>query len=545
MEAIDFERLIESLKRPEAYPHPAVPVTHIETHISHVLLAGDFAYKLKKPVKLGFLDFSTLERRRHDCEEELRLNQRLAADLYIAVVAVTGTPAAPQIGGSDSVLEYAVQMRRFPQEALLDRQPLTHQLMIRLAETVAEFHAQIPIADDREGFGTPEAVLAPLLDNLAELRVHSLTPENQARLERLDAWIHQRSQALFAVFEQRRQHGYVRECHGDMHRGNIAVVDGEIRIFDALEFSPVLRWIDTASEVAFVIMDLEQDGESGFARLFLNRYLERSGDYGALSVLDFYKVYRAMVRAKVQAIRLDQDSQHPETASDQQPCIDYLALAESYTQPRHPYLLIVSGLSGSGKSFLASQLREALPLIHLRSDVERKRIFGLIETARTFSSVDAGIYFPSATNWTYDRLHRLADAILISGYAVLVDATFIERGRREHFRDLAHRHRVGFATIALDAPPHILRQRLIRRHALGGDASEANLAVLEQQVAIRQGASTTEMADTLIIDTTNTPPLTEILVMLEAILDTGRPPEARVNTALSEQSEDHHIEPSA
>jgi aminoglycoside phosphotransferase family enzyme/predicted kinase len=519
MEANDFSRLIVALMRPEAYPHPADPVEHIETHISHVLLAGDFAYKLKKPLDLGFLDFSTPERRRHFCEEELRLNWRLAEDLYLDVVAVTGTPTTPRIGGAGPVLEYAVKMRRFPQAALLDRQPLTDGLMIRLAEEVADFHARIPVADHRLDFGSPEAVLAPMLENLAQVRARGVTPENLTRLDRLEIWTHERFRELTPTLEERRRQGHVRECHGDMHRGNIALVDGEIRIFDAIEFNPNLRWIDTASEVAFLVMDLEQAGELGLARLFLNRYLERSGDYGTLDVLDFYQVYRAMVRAKVLAIRLEQGDLDPAAASaERHLCTCYLTLAESYTQPRHPHLLIVCGVSGSGKSRLSYRLREALPLIHLRSDVERKRLFGLDETARTLSGVDSGIYFPSATNWTYDRLHRLADAILANGYGVLVDATFIARERRERFMRLARKHRAAFAILALDAPIKVLRERLRRRLALGEDASEADLAVLERQLALRQCLSEREKPYAVMIDSTDTPPIGKILVSVEAVL---------------------------
>lgn len=535
MEADDFSPLIAALMRPEAYPHPADPVEHIETHISHVLLAGDFAYKLKKPLDLGFLDFSTLELRRHFCEEELRLNRRLAEDLYLEVVAVTGTPTAPRIGGAGPVLEYAVKMRRFPQESLLDRQPLTSDLMTRLAEEIADFHAHIPVADRHLDFGSPDAVLMPMLENLTQVRARAVIPDNLTRLDRLEAWTRARFQALTPTLEQRRRHGYVRECHGDMHRGNIALVDGEIRIFDALEFNPNLRWIDTASEVAFLIMDLEQAGEAGFAQLFLNRYLESSGDYGALDVLDFYKVYRAMVRAKVLAIRLGQGDLDPaEAFAERNLCTRYLTLAESYTLPRHPRLLIVCGVSGSGKSRLAYRLREALPLIHLRSDVERKRLFGLGETARTQSGIDSGIYFPSATNWTYDRLHRLTDAILANDYDVLVDATFIARERRERFMRLARKHRAAFAILALDAPLEVLRERLGRRLALGEDVSEADLAVLERQLALRQCLSEVEKSYAVMIDSTDTPPLAEILARVEAIL--GGVPDAPTRASRSSDS---------
>ncbi|MCG6897729.1 MAG: AAA family ATPase [Thiocapsa sp.] len=536
MDVDDFPRLIEALLRPDPYPHPADPVRHIETHISHVFLAGPYAYKLKKPLDLGFLDFSTLERRRHCCEEELRLNRRLAPDLYIGVIAITGTASAPRIGGEGPVQEYAVQMHRFAQAALLNRRELSGDLMDRLAEEVADFHARIPVAACAGPFGTPEAVLAPMLENLDQIRARIPLPDQLARLDRLETWTCSRWEALIPAIERRRRDGFVRECHGDMHRGNIALIDGEIRIFDAIEFNPALRWIDTASEVAFLIMDLEESGAVPLARRFLNRYLERSGDYGSLEVLDFYKVYRALVRAKVLAIRLRQAALDPaEVRQDVDNCGRYLALAESYTVRRSPRLLIACGLSGSGKSYLARRLREALPLIHLRSDLERKRLFGIAEANTAPTSVDAGIYFPAATDWTYHRLLRLAEAILHDGYDALVDATFITRERRARFRGWAARHRVPFAILAMDAPLAVLRKRIRSRLAEGADASDANLEVLEHQRAALQALTSEERAHAVFIDTSRTPSLPEILIRIEtalvgasgdASLRQGAPPES-------------------
>ncbi|HSO82938.1 AAA family ATPase [Thiocapsa sp.] len=518
MDVDDFPRLLEALMRPDAYPHPVDAVERIETHISHVFLAGAFAYKLKKPIDLGFLDFSTLERRRRCCEEELRLNRRLAPDLYLGVVAVTGTASAPHIGGSGPAHEYAVQMHRFPQEALLDRQELSGELIDRLAVEIAEFHARIPVADIESPYGTPEAVLAPMVENLMQIRSRALLPDPRDRLDRLETWTRMRWQALSPMIERRRRNGYVRECHGDMHRGNIALVDGEIRIFDAIEFNPFLRWIDTASEIAFLIMDLEESGATTLARRFLNRYLERSGDYELLALLDLYKVYRALVRAKVMAIRLGQPDLEPaQQALDRSICIRYLELAESYIGPRSPRLLLACGMSGSGKSYMARRLREALPLIHLRSDIERKRLFGISETVSTRASLDAGIYFPTATAWTYARLLRLAEAILGYGYDVLVDATFICAARRALFWDFARRHRIPAAILALDAPVDLLRNRIIRRRAENQDVSDADLRVLERQRRALEPLASDERARAVFIDTSQTPSLAEVLDRIESV----------------------------
>lgn len=519
MDRDDFPRLIEALLRPAAYPHPADPVEHIETHISHVLLAGDFAYKLKKPLDLGFLDFSTLERRRHCCEEELRLNRRLAADLYLEVVSISGPIEAPRIGGTGPVLEYGVRMRRFPQESLLDRLVLSPALMDRLAEVVADFHASIPRADMTSRFGTPSMVRAPMLENLEQIRSRTASSSVRERVDRLEAWTRGCWQGLISAIEQRRRHGHVRECHGDMHRGNIALIDGEIRIFDAIEFNPGLRWIDTASEIAFLIMDLEECGATSLAQRFLNRYLERCGDYESLELLDFYKVYRALVRAKVLAIRLHQADLEPAEATRDIALFErYLDLAESYTGTRVARLVLACGLSGSGKSHLACQLREVMPLIHLRSDIERKRLFGLAETATTRASPESGIYFPLATQWTYARLLRLADRILGYGYDVLVDATFIARKRRAHFWAMARRRRVQATILCLDAPLDILKERISQRLACGDDASEADLRVLERQCAEQEPLTAEELGYAVLIDTTQPILLPALVTRIETAL---------------------------
>ncbi len=524
----DFPRLVAGLRRPEAYPPGLIgaegAIEHLETHISHVFLAGDRAYKLKKPVNLGFLDFSTAERRLEFCREELRLNHRLAPELYLGLVAVTGTPDQPRLGGDGPVLEYLVEMRRFDQRDRLDHRVLTPALIDRLAARLAAFHDDLPPAPADSPYGTPEAVLAPMLENFRQIRARSLGVECQAGLDRLEEWTRARWRELTPVIEQRRAGGRVRECHGDLHRGNIALVKGEPLFFDALEFAPQLRWIDTASELAFLLMDLEEAGEGSLARQLLNAYLEQSGDYGALQVLDLYQVYRALVRAKVLAIRLGQgELTVEEDAADHQACAGYLALAASYTRrrERQPRLLLTSGLSGSGKSWLASQLREVLPLIHLRSDIERKRLFGFAPEERTGSPTDGGIYTPDASFRTYDRLRELAAMILGCGYDVLVDATFLRRDQRRVFRELAAAKGAGFALLVMEAPIEVLRKRVASRQATGADASEAGLAVLERQLRTQEALEAEEMPQALIVDATAPPALEELMAAVAELTGVG------------------------
>lgn len=510
------DRLIAGLRHPSAYLHPVERVQHIETHISHVLLAGEYAYKVKKPLDLGFLNFSTLERRRFCCEEELRLNRRLAPRIYLDVVPVTGAPERPRMGGDGDALEYAVKMRRFEQDALLTRLPVTRSLVDRIAERVAGFHAVVPEAGRGCEYGTPEAVTLPMIENFVQIRTHLRESGALARLLPLEKWTRERRDALWSVLQRRRDEGYIRECHGDMHRGNIALSDGELVIFDCIEFNPALRWIDTMSELAFLVMDLEEARGDDRARRLLNRYLEISGDYAGLLVLDFYKVYRAMVRAKVIAIRLGQPDLEPaEAAGDRDEYDRYVALAQGYTRESPRRLMIMHGVSGTGKSRLGALLRERLPLIHIRSDLERKRLFGLGAQARTGSGRDSGIYSSEAGDRTYARLRKLAAKILDAGYSPLVDATFLKQSRRAPFLDLAAEKGCPCTILDLAAPESVLRERVKAREVKGEDASEADVAVLEAQLASFEPLSEAERELAVGVDTHRPPKLGELLGMID------------------------------
>jgi aminoglycoside phosphotransferase family enzyme len=374
--------LIAGLLRPEAYSHPAPAPRLIETHISWVILAGDHAYKLKKPLDLGFLDFSTLDKRRACCEAEIRLNRRLAPHIYEAVVPVTGSPDEPRFGGEGPPLEWAVKMRAFPAEATLDREPaITPDQIDAIADQVAVFHDAIDVAPAESPYGLPEVVIAPVEANFAHLR--SLSPPARALplLERLETWSRAEGERLTTHFAARKAGGFIRECHGDLHLGNIAWIpdsplpfstggmknQGKPLIFDAIEFNPALRFIDVINEVAFLAMDLRHRGRDDLAWRCLNRYLEHGGDTTGLATLPYYQVYRAMVRAKVSAIRASQSD------GDFGECLGYLDLADRLAHDRHPALILMHGVSGSGKTWYSQQMLEALGAVRLRSDVAGPR----------------------------------------------------------------------------------------------------------------------------------------------------------------------------
>jgi len=506
----DNSTLIEALQDDKVYGHPVDRIELVETHISWILLTGPYAYKIKKPVNLGFLDFSTLELRHHYCEEELRLNRRLAPQIYLEVVAITGTRSRPSLNGWGPVIEYAVKMVQFDPDQqfdrLITRGALATAHVDQLARRIAAFHSEAAVAAATTPYGGPEAITAPVKENFHQLRPLPGYIAEEEHLRQLEAWSEQYSHALAPLFVLRKAQGFVREGHGDLHLANITLIDGEPVVFDCLEFNERLRWIDTMSDVAFLVMDLDAHRRSDLAARLLNGYLEACGDYDGLRLLDYYRVYRSLVRAKVTRLRLAQvasahHGETPDLALSQQ-LVGYLRLAAGYTRTRPRGLIITHGLSGSGKSTIAQLLVEHCGMIRVRSDVERKRLYGLPPEAHSGAAIDRDIYQPAATEHTYSRLAELARTIDAACYPVIVDATFLRRSQREAFRQLAAELRIPFLILSCHAPDAQLRQWIRERGAAGGDVSEADLAVLDRQIATQEVLGPEEQGKVLSVDTT-------------------------------------------
>lgn len=449
------------------------PVQLVETHISWVLLAETLAYKVKKPVRLAFVDFRTLALRRHFCEEELRLNRHLAPSLYLRVAPICGIPQAPRIDGPGEPIEYAVCMRRFAPGALLSERvaagTLQPEQLEGFARRLARFHEEAPIAPERD---CTERVVGPVIGVLRELRTHV----DAARIAVLESWIEARAEALRDAWSARQRDGRVRECHGDLHLANVVLLDAEVTAFDCVEFDLALRQTDVLADVGFLTMDLKANGRSDLAFRFLDAYLQCCGDYAGLPVLRFYEVYRALVRALVACLRA---ADHGASASSGP---DYLACAERLAQGTGSAarLLITHGVSGSGKSTVAQRLLAMAGAVRLRSDVERKRLFGLAALER--STERAPIYTPDATVRTFERLAQHARTALRAGYPVIVDAAFLRRTERDLFRALAAELHVPFTILHCRASDENLRERITVRNAEGGDPSEADLEVLARQL---------------------------------------------------------------
>lgn len=485
--------LLEAMQNPAIYDHPVGQFQLIETHISWVLLTGSYVYKIKKAVDFGFLDYSTLKKRHTQCEEELRLNRRTAPELYLEVVAIGGTVQKPLLSDVTVPIEYAVKMRQFDQESLFSRLlkagQLTEKHITELAGTVAAFHSRVEAASAESPYGAPDAVYYPITENFRHIGKLISEPETVERLARLESWSRTRFDELKEFIKARKQQGFVRECHGDLHLNNITLIDGVPVLFDCIEFNPSFRFIDTISEIAFLVMDLEENHRPDYATLFLNSYLQQTGDYAGCRLLRFYQCYRAMVRAKVATLMLDQNN-----------FLGYLSQAENYTKPTQPQLIITRGLSGSGKSYISDQLLRHLMAIHLRSDIERKRLFGLKPEEKSDSALASGIYSSEATENTYNRLLEQAKTLLTAGLTVIVDATFSDRSLRDPFRNMAEALGCRFTILDITADQQLLRDRILQRQRSDNDPSEAGISVLEHQLQRYTPLDRDELGNTISIN---------------------------------------------
>lgn len=508
--------LIKALQNPTLYDHATEGFKVLETHISWIILTGPYAYKIKKPVNFGFLDFSTLDKRKHFCHEELRLNRRLAPSLYLDVVPIFGTATSPCLAdkamqssitsSTKPLIEYALKMVQFPQQGLLDqleqKQQLTAEHIQQLATSLAHFHQSIAVADTTSTFGTPPAVINPARQNFEQIQLRLGEPALREELARIQAWTETTFQRLRPVIEQRKANGYVRECHGDLHLGNITEFNQELVIFDCIEFNPGLSWIDVISDLAFLTMDLEKRQQFAYANQLVNQYLSITGDYPGLALLDFYKAYRAMVRAKVALLSLSRpgDSNggsHEENDTLMSQYRQYTALADRYEAIPNRYILLMHGYSGSGKSVISEQLTRQLGAIRIRTDVERKRLYHYQANQPTNSPQNSGIYTEEATQKTYAQVANLTASVLESGLPVVVDATHLKQWQRQLFLQQAEQHAVPLLIISCEATNTELKKRIVARAKRQQDASEADITILEKQQLTAEPLSDQELRYTM------------------------------------------------
>jgi len=493
--------LIEQFKDSSVYGHSVDGqiVVH-ETHISWVILAGHFAYKVKKAIETDFLDYTSLSKRHHACCEEMRLNSRYADGMYLDVVPIAMEDGCVKMDGDALPIEFAVRMRRFPEDSLLanriDANRVNDSDMFQLAKSIASFHRRADVWR-----GSSDQAVAGILNqakaNFTNLYCPPLS-EHENTLRQLEDWTDQFFARHKTLFERRVCEGFVRECHGDLHCENIVFWHEHFVPFDGIEFNSDYSWIDVLSDVAFLTMDLQARDRTDLAACFLNAYLEQTGDYESLQLLIWYKVYRALVRAKVAMLRYQQTSldagQPLELIATAK---KFLLLAHQWIEAGPHHLWITHGVSGSGKTTGSLEHVKAKGAIRIRSDIERKRLIGTSPTLHSSMGLDEGIYAATTTRATYQALLGLARKILRSGFSVVVDATFLRFSDRKLFCDLARAEGVPFHILDFQAETTVLRRRIADRALARVDASDANLLVLERQLTEQDPLNDCELKQTV------------------------------------------------
>lgn len=468
------EKQIDSLLQAAAYPDAAESVEFIQTHISWIFLAGDFAYKIKKPVNFGFLDFSTLEKREFYCHEEVRLNRRLSPEIYLGVSAVREVGGGAGFSGDGKIIDYAVKMVRLPKERMADRLlakgELTAEDVKRVAERVARFHLEAARSSAIDAYGQLEVIRSNWEENFRQTGPFSGITIEKGDLELIRVWASRFMAENAALFNGRINGGFIRECDGDIHLENICLTE-RVQIFDCIEFNERFRYCDTAADVAFPVMDLEFGGRADLAAVFLREYLAVSNDNGLVPLMDFYRVYRAFVRGKVESFRLnDSGIGDEEKSGARKRAARYFGLAVDYAKKggELPALIMVCGLSGSGKSTLARALAVELGLEILSSDIVRKELANIPLTRHSQENYGEGLYSRARSEATYSELGARAGRVLASGRGVIVDATCKRRAEREELRRLAREGGVPLFQLLVRAPEELIRQRLNQRNSQEG-----------------------------------------------------------------------------
>jgi uncharacterized protein len=490
-------KVLDFLGRPQSYAPPPSAVERIDTHASSVFLAGDFAYKVKRAVTYPFLDFSTLELRHAACLNELRINARTAPQIYIEVIPITiGDKGRFQFSGDGTIVEWVLKMRRFDQAALYDRMAAEGRLgvaaMPALAVAIAAFH------DSADRVLSPDRAVPPLRtvlsDNAETFAAHFAMFEPDAA-RRLAAESSKTLAALAPLLTERGRGGYVRHGHGDLHLRNIVEIEGAPVLFDAIEFDDRLATIDVLYDLAFLLMDLGKRGLKRHANVLLNAYLDAEGSTGnliGLAAMPLFLSMRAAVRAKVECLRADMAAEAGEAETAREEARAYFALAQDFLASASPRLIAIGGLSGSGKSAVARAIAPhigAFPgAVHVRSDVERKRLFD----AGPLQRLSADAYTPEVTREVYATCRKRALMALNGGQSVIVDAVHAKAEERAALEDLAAELGVPFIGLWLEAPAELLRERVAARV---GDASDATREVVDIQLGYDIGPQSFQTID--------------------------------------------------
>lgn len=497
---IDLAKLVMQMQQRGFYPHAVKGnIELVQTHASLVFLTGDYAYKVKKNVNYDFLDYSTLAKRKHFIEEELRLNKKIAPELYLEVIPISKLNTQLVLNNSENIVEYALKMRQFPQENLfsnlLQANRLSDKHFVELGKIVAQFHLAAESSDRISCFGQADKIGASFRENYQQSQKFIGTVQTLEQFNATKAYTDTFFKHKKDLFEFRRDYHKIKECHGDLHLKNICLWQDKIQLFDRIEFNESFRFVDTMYDVAFTVMDLEEKEKPDFANAFLNSYLEYSGDWEGLLILPLYLSRQSYVRAKVNSFLLD-DPQISETdkKNAEEEASKYYRQAYQYTQSKSGSLIIMSGLSGSGKSTVARSIARSKGAIQIRSDAVRKHL-GRIALDESGSD---SIYTPEMTHKTYSRLLELGTILAKEGYTVILDAKYDRRALRQSVTNQAQANNIPLKIVHCTAPISVLRDRLNHRQ---NDISDAGVDLIESQKNNAEDFTTAEKAYVTNVDT--------------------------------------------
>jgi len=490
---------LKSLLKPDAYPEEVTGVELVQTHISYIFLTDRYAYKIKKPVDFGFLNFSTIDRRRFYCNEEVRLNRRLCPDIYEGVVELRETPAGAAFHGTGTIIDYAVKMKRLPADRMLDKLvdsgTVTPSIIRKVSRIIAEFHHTTPTSPAIAEYGRLERIMFNWQENFEQtIPFENMTLPAHER-EFIRSWVTTFATEHENVFKQRVDDGFIRECDGDIHLENICLDDGVVHIFDCIEFNERFRCCDTAADIAFLLMDLDYHGRHDLSDDVIDEYISRTGDHGLILLVDFYKIYRAFVRGKVESFRLNDSGISPDDqALAGNRAGRYFRLVRGYIERRRlkPALFITCGLMGSGKSTLTAQLAFELGIPAFNSDEIRKQIMGLPLDTPSRDAFGEGLYDRQSTGATYAELLRRAENQLQNGSSVIIDASFIHKSLRDPFAVLAKRCAAPLIILHVACSEAENKYRLQEREATGKSVSDGRMELLPLQSAAFETPDETE-----------------------------------------------------
>ncbi|MBI1912367.1 MAG: AAA family ATPase [Deltaproteobacteria bacterium] len=485
--------LIQALLDPLSYPERPAEVNLRQTHISYLFFTPDFVYKVKKSVNFGFLDFTSLYKRLFYCNEELRLNRRLAPGVYIGVAGITYENGQAKVGGEGEPVEYAVKMKRLPEasilEKMLEEDKVTEKEVIRIAEKIAEFHKDAQTNERISSFGLPQIIRNNTEENFIQTIDAIDMTISKHTFDRIKEYTHEFISKNERLFLKRAKDGFIKDCHGDIHCEHISIADG-INLIDCIEFNERFRFSDTVADIAFFSMDLDYHNRADLSRLFDSRYFSLSKDTEGVALLDFYKCYRAYVRGKVAGFK----SFEPEVTDKEKGAalLDakfHFHLSKLYaTGGFRPALIIIMGLSGTGKTTIAEELSRDFSLIRLSSDSIRKELAGIPIEEKRIEEFKKGIYSEEFTNRTYRALIERGITYLKNGRSVILDATFSKQKHIEELKTALRGITADFHIIRCAAGDDAVKERILGRCFEKNKAGTA-VSDADWQIYLKQKAS--------------------------------------------------------